>query len=118
MRPSFGLFLLVLPAFAPGCDEACEEYAAASVSLEVLDAKRQPIADADVRFTIDGGEERQAESFGDGAFVAGYEEDGRFEVTIEAADHTPAQRTYDVAFEADGCHVETVTDRIELEPDS
>ncbi len=118
MRPSFGLLLVVLTVFAPGCDQGCEEYAAASVSLEVRGADRQPIPDADVRFTVDGGEERHAESFGDGSFVAGYEESGRFELTITADEHTPAQRAYDVAFEADGCHVGTVTDRIELEPEA
>lgn len=109
------LMTLLLPVvvLASACDSDCTEIALASVTLEVRSAAGQPLPDADVTFTLDGGPERDAESFGDGTFVLGREEPGAFEATVAAEGHEPETRSYTVT--ADACHVDPVEDEVVLE---
>ena len=112
--------LLGACALLPACDgQACTEIAAASVTLEVVDAQTdEPITDADIAFTVDGGEPRAPADAFDGTYGLAYEEEGTFEVTIAAPGYEPAQRTYDIELDAEGCHVDGVTDTVELNPPS
>ncbi len=98
-----------------GNGRACTEIAVASVSLEVVAAEDgEPIADAEVTFTLDGGESRQPDAHDDDVFVLDYEETGIFEVTVSAPGFETVTRTYDVMLDEDGCHPVGEVDEIEL----
>jgi hypothetical protein len=115
---SFPVLALVLSASACQDDGSitCTQELVSSVTLTIVDAQTgEPVVDAMVSFQIDGGEIRSAEApYSEGRFALAYEEDGHFEVTIEATGYESASAEYDVA--GGQCHVEGVGDTIELVP--
>lgn len=96
--------------------DACTEIAVASVTLEVVAAEDgEPLPDAAVSFTLDGGEMREPDSQDDGGvFVLDYEETGAFLVTVSAPGFEMLTRSYNVVLEEGGCHPEGVSDTVEL----
>ena len=111
------LLVLVVAAVSPlaGCilsNSSCTDEARTSVVVTVVDGAGQPVNDAKVTYTIDGGPEKVADCYpGPGAsgcdsWSAGVEESGTFLITPSSAERSlVAARTVDVGEE--GCHVAT-----------
>lgn len=95
-----------LIALAIGCtpqdDGACTAIAVYSVTVDVQDADGNPIGDADVVYTVDGGAEQDCEAAEEGTWLCGVEVRGEIEV-FAIADEGEADMAFDV--EADRCHV-------------
>lgn len=113
MRP---IALVLLAALAAsGCDtQTCTLEAVPSVSLRVVDADTGGVLDAKVTFLHDGDGPRDPEEAWPGTYTLALELEGTFDVTVEVDGYQTETRTYEVT--ADECHVETVTDEIELTP--
>jgi hypothetical protein len=102
--PSFVLLLLLLAPVGTGCfGPSCENYAAYSVNVTVADDGGAGVDDAEVTYTVDGGNESDCESFGEGDYACGVEESGEITVYVVAAGFEEAQQTVEV--DADRCHV-------------
>ena len=88
-----------------GCDRMlnCTTEARSSVSVTVRDEAGAVLSDADVSYTVDGGEPADCEGFGSGGYVCGWEQEGTFEITIRALGF--AVDTFTVQVGADECHV-------------
>lgn len=68
------------------------------------DEQGDPITDAEVVFSVDGGEEEACD-----ANHCGSEREGTFVITARKAGYEDAQKSIVVGPDADGCHVETET---------
>lgn len=104
-RTSFVALALAL-ALATGCPAPpveCTEQAAASLNLTVVDPDGVPVADAQVNYTVDGGDPEACELLTDGGYVCGWEIAGAFDVQIGAVGYLPD--TFSVTVDADECHV-------------
>ena len=75
-----------------------------SVAVAVQDEQGDAITDAEVVFSVDGGEEQAC----DGNHC-GWEREGTFVVTARKAGYDDAQKSIVVGPDADGCHVESQT---------
>lgn len=111
--------LLLLPlvgVMSPGCDQgqSCTLESRPSVSLSVVDAETGEDVDATVTFELDGDGPRMPEEGWPGTYVLASEQEGTFSVTISADGYETVMEEYEVG--ADGCHVDTVEDTIELVP--
>jgi hypothetical protein len=95
---------------------ACTAEARSSVTVTVVDGNGDPVTDATVTYTVDGGDPQQAEPFPDGTFVAGWELAGTFTVTAQKDGFLPAQETVTVAMDEVGCHVVSQTVQLVLLP--
>lgn len=93
----FGLF---------GCEEpggqVCTTEARYSTTITVEDAGGTPVTDAEVTYSVDGSAFTDCESFGDGSYACGIEEDGAFRIQVE---HEGSTETIDLDIESDECHV-------------
>lgn len=101
----------------PACDagKACTDIAASSVTLEVVDAETdEALPDADVTFTLDGGDAQMPAEVDGNRFVLAYEETGVFAVTVTADGYEQAEVQYDIVLDDDGCHPVGESDTIEL----
>jgi|GEM_PF-3230449 len=99
------------------CDagKACTDIAVGSVTLEVVDAETEsPLPDADVSFTLDGGDAQSPAETDGNRFVLAYEEIGTFAVTVTADGYEQVERQYDIGLDEDGCHPVGEADTIEL----
>ena len=99
------------------CDagKACTDLAASSVTLEVVDAETdEALPDAEVSFTLDGGETQMPAEVDGNRFVLAYEETGVFAVTVTADGYEQLEAQYDVILDEDGCHPVGESDTIEL----
>jgi hypothetical protein len=104
----------LLPLLLGGCDlvgpggggTACAEYAASSVTVNLIDESGAPIADATLSFSVDGGASQSCESFGDGTYVCGWEQAGSIAITAEREGFRSTTETVEVGMTEDGCHVE------------
>lgn len=94
--------ILALAACTPPDVTNCTEEARASVVIDVQDADGNPIEDADVVYTVDGGAEQDCETFEPGSYVCGYEVEGTIEVFV-LTDDDEASTSFDI--ESDACHV-------------
>jgi hypothetical protein len=97
---------LVFTALVAGCPEApyaCDLMAVSSVQVEVLDEAGNPMANATLRFVVDGGSPQPCELFQPGSYVCGWEHEGNFEITIEAPGYETETRS--AVVESDECHV-------------
>lgn len=113
-RFSLALTCLVLAAGpGTGC-VTCTEEARASVQLTIVDAQTGEDVDAMVTFLLDGEGPNEPEEGWPGTYVLASETEGTFEVTITAAGYQSTVREYEVS--GDQCHVDTVTDTVELTP--
>ena len=92
----------------------CTDNEQSSVELTVVDATSGDPIDATVTFQRNEGETREPQESSPGSYQLASEEDGTFAVTIEADGYATQAQTYEVELEADGCHVRTVRDTIEL----
>ncbi len=110
---------LMVPLALVACESdelACDASAMASVTLSVVDAEGEPVAPTSLTYSIDGGEEREADCMdGDcSTAVAGWEEPGEFLIiaSYEAQTEDPCCWYSDyvsatVTVEAGECHVDT-----------
>lgn len=106
--------IALLALFA--CEEelACTDLYAFSVTATVASAGGGALENVVGSYTVDGGEAKACEDFGQGDFVCGGEEKGHFVVTFEADGHEAQTQEVDVA--ADECHVIGEQLAFELEP--
>lgn len=115
MRRSFLAFTLSMLGLAfAGCSEPgqeCTEYAAFSVTIDVVDTSGGPLPGATVTYQIDGGEVMTADCFaaGDPAtcseFVTLAERTGDFSITVSKEGYQTEQRDVTVVMDEEGCHV-------------
>ena len=101
----------------PACDTgtACTEIAVASVTLEVIDAETDaPLPEAEVSFTLDGGDAQAPAETDGNRFTLAYEETGLFAVTVTADGYEQFEAEYDIVLDEDGCHPVGESDTIEL----
>ena len=95
-----------------GCDEGtlvCTTEAAFSVNATVaLDTTGGPLSsDAHVTYSVDDGEFKDCEDFGNGAYACGMEEAGRFEIRASQGGYTSDTKTVEVS--EGECHVSSET---------
>lgn len=98
--------LSVVVVVVAGCEQPgtnCTLEAAASVNVEVRDIDGAAVVDADVRYTVDGGDSEACDNFDDGRYACGYEIAGEFVVTATKAGYAAAQNG--VTVKDDECHV-------------
>lgn len=100
-----------------GNGQACTEMAAASLTVEVLDPEGKPIQDAQVHFSVDGGDSQICDGWGNGTYVCGYEVAGELTVTVEAEGYLDAQTVANVVMDDVGCHVVGQAVSLTLEAD-
>lgn len=81
----------------------CDDLAAVSVTVTVDDDAGQPVDDAVVTFTVDGGLTQRCQSNGDGSYQCGIELSGDFVISVVRTGFAP--QTAAVTVEADECHV-------------
>ncbi|HYO69263.1 MAG TPA: hypothetical protein VEU33_24610 [Archangium sp.] len=111
--------LLSLSAVLSGCSLPTEGFctleARASVQVNVVDPRGNPVRDARVTFTLNGSEVQQALCNGSelaqgncDTWVTGYEQPGEYIITATSAD---GQRTarQSVSVGEDECHVQSQT---------
>ena len=92
----------------------CTAEARPSTQVTVVDADGQVLTDeAEVTYTVDGGEPRPCDALGGGSLACGWEVEGTFEITADALGYEP--RTEAVIVESDECHVITEEVRLELQ---
>ena len=91
-----------------------------SAILTLVDQNGNPIADAEVSYSVDGTEGRFLETWQDGQYVIGEEEAGDFVVDVYVEQETEdpccwevGSLTLEFTIEENECHVETQT----FEPD-
>jgi hypothetical protein len=117
-RPT-ALLALALAPLLPACGyfetRDCTEEARASVVVTVVDAAGQPVPDAKVRFSIDGGAEEQAMCNPPTStpnattcrdWTAGWERGGSYTIKATSADGTRSAEQQLTVTE-DECHVKT-----------
>jgi hypothetical protein len=110
---------LALALLAPACSGddsvACTADLRPSVRLTLLDSAGDPVLDADVTYRVDGDIERACSTMGEGLYICGLEEQGRFVITARRGDEQGEAR---VDVRADVCHVVPEDVSLELEPAS
>src|SRR5688572_24022767 len=110
---------LALALLASGCSGddsvSCTDELRASVRVTVLDNAGEPVLDADVSYRVDGDIERSCSILGEGLYICGLEEQGRFVITAVRGDEQGEAR---VSVRADVCHVVPEDVTLELEPAS
>jgi hypothetical protein len=105
MRNFVALAALVVASSACNNEQACTDLAASSVTVNVTDAADgADLADAVVTYTVDGGDAVDCESLSVG-FVCGFEVVGEITVTVSLDGYAPQTETFDIALDADECHV-------------
>ena len=104
-------------AQAAGCDQTCEDYGNASVSVGVVDQNGDAIKATTLTYAIDGGDEMPVECTNEDCsrMVAGWEQTGSFLIraslsgphaTDDGCEYAAQdERTVVVVLEDDGCHV-------------
>jgi hypothetical protein len=95
-----------------GCGEpsdppqACTDLAAASVSLTVVDAAGDPVADAVAEWSVDGGAWSSCDAvFEPGSFACGWEVSGTLSISVTADGYADWSDDVVVGMDAEGCHV-------------
>jgi hypothetical protein len=121
-RACFVLCVLVTPVGVACKDKdgdsgeelACDTSASASVNVVVTDTLAEPLTDASVTWSVDGGEPAPCDSFGT-QFACGWEVAGTLTITASAPGYL--SQTQDVVVEQGQCHVESqnLTLRLEVE---
>lgn len=101
--------LTVLAACEPPV--ACTDIAVSSVTVTVEDAGA-PFTDAEVEFSVDGGDFEACDDFGD-IWACGFEVAGEIVVRVTAPNRATVERAYTIS--QDECHVIGVEDTIDLE---
>ena len=96
-------------------DEDCHTLAVGSVLVEVYDTEGEPVVAADVRYSVDGGEEAFCSNQRNHEWVCGWGEEGAFVVWATATGFGTGSGEVDVA--SDGCHVVSEELVLELPPD-
>ncbi len=101
MRTVLSLSFLILT----GCPQPtnCTTEARSSVSVNVVDENGEPILNAELTYSVDGGPSLDCEIFGDGSSVCGWEASGEIAITATAQGYQSASET--VTVESDECHV-------------
>lgn len=109
---SFTRLLLPLMALTgfTACFEkevGCDDYAAASAQITVLDESGAPVTTATVIASTEDGE-LDCETWDEnGVYVCGYEVSGPFLISIEAEGFEPQELELEVGVTEDECHVVT-----------
>lgn len=87
-----------------GCNDpiACTTIAVYSTTVSVEDEAGQPVNDATLTCTVDGGGEAPCEVLGNGQYACGIEQSGAFVITASAADYDDESVSVEVG--ADECH--------------
>ncbi len=110
-RMTLTLAALTLIACNDGGETNCDAAAMASVSIAIIDADGNAVAPTSITFTLDGGEERDADCMNDDCSeaVAGWEEPGEFVITAR----------YEADVEGDPCcwYNDSITETITIEQD-
>lgn len=115
MRRSIAILMLLILGACDGEMNgiACTEEARSSITLKILDSvTSQPLEEATITYTVDGGNETvttctDAEEFVDdcGLFPIAYEVVGTFDITVSSASYTDRTRSTIITKTSDGCHV-------------
>ena len=85
----------------------CDDYAASSVQLAIVNEAGDPVSGASVIATTEDGEIVCEDWDSSGVYTCGYEVSGLFEITIEAEGYDPLELELEVGLTDDECHVET-----------
>ena len=112
-RAVMGLSLLSLLA-QTGCGGPCSDEQRSSVTVYLQDDDGNAIDDAQVDYTVDGGESAACEAVARG-YVCGWERDGLFEISAVADGYTEMTFEVDVELDDDACHVASQPVTIELD---
>jgi hypothetical protein len=102
-----GMFVLAFAGLAGCGPEAvtCDEYAAASVTVTVIDSYGGGVAGPVVTWTSDGSAAEPCEPIGN-TFACGWEVAGDITVTASARGYDTVEQTVTVGMTDDECHVE------------
>ena len=98
-----------------GQDQACLDYASASVMVSVHDEFDKPLPDARVAYTIDGVEGGLCDPIDYGSFSCGLEEDGWFDIHVTHEGYQPQDVRVRVR-EID-CHVHRENVNVRMVPE-
>ncbi|VAW31064.1 hypothetical protein MNBD_CHLOROFLEXI01-2978 [hydrothermal vent metagenome] len=103
----------------------CNAIAVSSVSITVVDEQGIPLSSAQVTFRVNGGNWQATERFEycpdskdcKGEFIAGWSQEGSYEIQVEAEGYASATDSVTVPRTANGCNVVTQHSLITLLPD-
>jgi hypothetical protein len=96
--------------------DGCTEIAMSSLTLTVTDEHGEPVAEADVTFTVDGGAVQSCDPLGEGQWVCGYEQAGSLTVTVEVEGYEAHEETVQIDKTDDDCHVIGQELEVSLDP--
>jgi hypothetical protein len=115
-KHAHGVALALLVTGCSGDDPvACTGELRPSVRATVLDVVGAPVLDAELTYRVDGDIERSCSMGGEGLYICGFEEDGRFVITAVRGDERGEAR---VSVRRDACHVVPEDATLTLEPAS
>ena len=106
--------LALLSAFT-ACFEkevGCDDYAASSVQLTLVDESGAPVVGASVIAATDTGDIDCEDWDASGVYTCGYEVSGVFVISFEAEGFESQEIELEVSLTEDECHVETVQETV------
>ncbi|MEY3214532.1 MAG: hypothetical protein RIT28_5013 [Pseudomonadota bacterium] len=93
----------------------CDDYAAASVVVTVLDEAGAPVEGAALDFdVVEADSHGPCDEVGAGEYVCGYEISGAMTISVVAEGFEPQELEVEVSLTDDECHVETISETVTL----
>ena len=113
LAASFALLATFTACFEK--EVGCDDYAAASVMVTVLDDAGAPVDGAAVDFdVVEADSHGPCDDLGAGEYVCGYEVSGALTISVVAEGFEPQELEVEVSLTEDECHVETVSETVTL----
>jgi hypothetical protein len=112
LAASFALLTTFTACFEK--EVGCDDYAASSVQLTLVDESGAPVVGASVIAAADTGDIDCEDWDASGVYICGYEVSGLFVISIEAEGFESQEIELEVGLTEDECHVETVQETVTL----
>ena len=113
LAASFALLATFTACFEK--EVGCNDYAAASVQITLVDESGAPVEGAEIDYeSVEADLHGPCDEIGAGEYVCGYEVSGALHISITAEGFEPAEVELEVGVTEDECHVETVVETVVL----